>query len=165
MSRVQVQFKLPLHPIQVHDLVESLHYACGSGNFIMGCGWCNVEPTDLIVLLLASSTPMILWGLGGLHSLFTGLEGMPLSDLMICVNYEIHAPVDMRVLNCKIPRIYFKPSYLWTGGSPHSKEEICKSAATSAAFFASTQDIDLAACSNLCWHPCRLHCSNFWGLC
>jgi hypothetical protein len=28
---------------------------------------------------------------------------MPLSDLMISVNYEIQAPVDMRGLNCKIP--------------------------------------------------------------
>jgi hypothetical protein len=64
---------------------------------------------------------------------------------MISVNYEIHAPVDMRVLNYKIPRIYFKPSYLLTGGGHHSMEEVCQSAATSAAFFASTQDIDLAA--------------------
>jgi hypothetical protein len=34
--------QLPLHPIQVHDLVDSLHYACGSRNFIMGCGWCYI---------------------------------------------------------------------------------------------------------------------------
>ncbi len=125
--------------------MDSLHNACGSGNFSMGCVWCNIEPTDLIVLFLAFSTPMILWGLGALHSLFTGFQVMPLSDLMISVNYEIHDPVHMRVLNCKIPRTYFKPSYLWTGGCHRSMEDIWQSAATSAAFFASTQDIDLAA--------------------
>jgi hypothetical protein len=111
----------------------------------MGCGWCNIEPTDLIVLFLASSTPMILWGLGALHSLFTGFQVMPLAELMISVNYEIQAPVDMRGLNCKIPRIYFKPSCMWTGGCCCSMEEIRQSVATSAAFFASTHEIDLAA--------------------
>jgi hypothetical protein len=111
----------------------------------MGCGWCNIEPTDLIVLFLASSTPIILWGLGPLHSLLTGFQVMPLSYLMISVNYEIHAPVDMRELNCKIPRIYFKPSYLWTGGCRCSMEEIWQSVATSATFFASTHEIDRAA--------------------
>ncbi len=137
--------QLPLHAIQVHDLVDSLHYAWGSGNFIMGCGWCNIKRTDLIVLFLASSTPMILWGLGALHSLFTGFQGMQLSDLMISVNYEIHAPVDMRGLNYKITRIYFKPSCMWTGGCCFSMEEIWKSVATSATFFASTHEMDLAA--------------------
>ncbi len=111
----------------------------------MGCGWCNIECTDLTVLFLASFTPMILWGLGALHSLFTGFQVTPLSDLMTSVNYEIHAPVDTRGLNYKIPRIYFKPSYMWTGGCCCSMEEIWQSAATSAAFFASTQAIDLAA--------------------
>jgi hypothetical protein len=111
----------------------------------MGCGWCNIECTDLIVLFLASSTPMILWGLGALHSLFTGFQVMPLSGLVISVNYEIHAPVDVRGLNCKIPRLYCKPSYMWTGGCCCSMEEIWQSVATSAAFFASTHEIDLAA--------------------
>jgi hypothetical protein len=111
----------------------------------MGCGWCYIEPRDLIVLFLASCTPMILWGLGALHSLFTGFQVMPSSYLMISVNYEIHAPVDMMELNCKIPRIYFKPSYMWTGGCCCCMEEIWQSVATSAAFLASTQDIDLAA--------------------
>jgi hypothetical protein len=41
-----------------------------------------------------------------------GVGGATLCDLMISVNYEIHAPVDTRGLNYKIPRIYFKPSYM-----------------------------------------------------
>jgi hypothetical protein len=68
-----------------------------------------------------------------------------LSDLMICMNYEIHAPVHMRGLNCKIPGIYFNPSYMWTGGCCCSMEEIWQSLATSATFFVSTPEIDLAA--------------------
>jgi hypothetical protein len=84
---------------------------------------------------------------------------------MISMNYEIHAPVDMRVLNHEIPRIYFKPSYLWTGGCCCSMEEIWQSAATSAAFFASTQDIDLAAMFQSLlaslWSPLQ----HFWGDC
>jgi hypothetical protein len=107
--------------------------------------WDVGERTDLIVLFLASSTPMLLWGLGTLHSLFTGFQVMPLSDLMISVNYEIHASFDMRGLNCKIPRIYFKPSYMWTGGCCCSMEEIWQSVATSAAFFVRTHEIDVAA--------------------
>ncbi len=144
MSRVQVQFNFLC--IQYSYMTWWTHYTMLVGLAISSWGgWCNIECTDPIVLFLASSTPMILWGLGALHSLLTGFQVMPLSDLMISVNYEIHAPVDMRGLNCKIPRVYFKPSDLWTGGCCCSMEEIWRSVATLATFFASTHEIDLAA--------------------
>jgi len=105
----------------------------------MGCGWCNIEHIDLIVLFLTSSTPMILWGLGSLHNLLTGFEVTTLSDLMIFMDYEIHAPIEMKGLNYNIPRIYFKPYNL------PSMEHIWWSLATSLVFFSSAHDIDLAS--------------------
>jgi hypothetical protein len=128
-----------LHPIQVRYLVDWLHYTCAFGNSIMGCGWCNIEHIDLIVLFLASFTPMILWGLGPFHNLLTGFKVTTLSNLTIIMNYEIHAPIEMKRFNCKIPRIYLKPYNL------RSMEHIWWSLATLLAFFASAHDIDLTS--------------------
>ncbi len=133
--------QLPLLPIQVHDLLDSIHYACWSGNFIMGCGWTHRSDSALLGILYPHDTVRT-WCPAQFVYWFSSYAIIWPNDIR---DYEIHAPGDMRGLNCKIPRIYLKPSYMWTGGCRCSMEEIRRSVATSAAFFASTHEIDLAA--------------------